>query len=236
MAALDRVDAGSRAVVFGWPFADPALLAEVNDYVAAEAAESAGRLLGLAVVNPADPGARRELERCRDLGLRGLGEINADAQGFELEWEDGLRTCLATCSEMGWPALLHCSEPVGHSYPGKGAATPDRLWRLLQPLQEELPSLRLCLAHLGGGLPLYADMPEVEAVCRRLWFDTSALPHLYRAGALAAAAERVGRDRLCLGTDYPLLPPERYLPYLQAIAPGGEDLWLDEATKAWALG
>lgn len=230
VSALDDVG-GQRAVVFGWPFTDPGLLREVNDYVAAEIAAHPQRLVGFAVVNPAQPGAAAELERCREVGLCGLGEVNADAQGFDLEWAGGLRRCLLQCRDLGWPALVHASEPVGHEYPGKGSATPDRLWRLVAPLLEEAEGLRLCLAHLGGGLPFYAWMPEVREVCRRLWFDTAALPFLYRGMVLDHLGDLVGRDRICFGSDFPLLTPRRYLPQL-----AGDDPWREAATAAWALG
>ncbi len=235
VAELDRAG-GGRAVVFGWPFADPGLLAEVNDHVAEEAGRAPDRLTGFAVVNPGDAGATAELERCRSLGLAGLGEINCDGQRFELEWSGALRATILSCAEMGWPVLLHASEPVGHQYPGKGLATPDRLWRLLEPMLAESGELRLCLAHLGGGLPLYAHMPEVARVCRQVWFDTAALPYLYGHRVLEEVAALVGRDRLVLGTDFPLLRSERYRPYLDPISEGAGDLWLEKATAAWAWG
>ena len=236
VAELDR-EGGGRAVVFGWPFSDTGLLAEVNDWVAEEVARHPTRLTGLAVVNPASEGATSELERCEGLGLVGLGELNADGQGFDLEWVGGLRRALMACSDLGWPALLHCSEPVGHDYAGKGTATPDRLWRLLVPLLEEARGLRLCLAHLGGGLPLYAHMPEVARLCRGLWFDTAALPYLYSERVLADVARLIGRERICFGTDFPLLRPSRYRTHLEAIpGPDGPDPWLEEATLRWVAG
>ncbi len=236
VSELDR-DGGGRAVVFGWPFSDPGLLSEVNDWVAEEVARHPRRLTGFAVVNPASERAASELERCRGMGLTGLGELNADGQGFDLEWGGGLRRVLMACSDLGWPALIHCSEPLGHDYAGKGTATPDRLWRLLGPLLEEARELRLCLAHLGGGLPLYAHMPEVAKLCRSLWFDTAALPYLYSERVLADVSRLIGRERICFGTDFPLLPPSRYRTQLEAV-PGsvGGDLWLEEATLRWVAG
>jgi predicted TIM-barrel fold metal-dependent hydrolase len=236
VAELDR-EGGGRAVVFGWPFSDSGLLAEVNDWVAGEVARYPTRLTGFAMVNPASDRAVPELERCRSMGLAGLGELNADGQGFELDWQGGLRRTLMACSDLAWPALLHCSEPVGHDYAGKGTATPDRLWRLLSPLLEEAEGLRLCLAHLGGGLPLYAHMPEVARLCRGLWFDTAALPYLYSEGVLAEVSRLIGRGRICFGTDFPLLPPSRYRTHLEAVpTPGGGDFWLEEATLRWVAG
>ncbi|MGH7697252.1 MAG: amidohydrolase family protein [Candidatus Dormibacteria bacterium] len=231
LAALELAGL-ERAVVFGWPFADPGLLAQVNDYVAAEAARAPDRLLGLAVVNPARPGWEAELERSRSLGLVGVGELNSDAQGFELAFAGGLARLLNLAAEISWPVLLHASEPVGHRYPGKGSARPERLWELLAPALEQLPQLRLCLAHLGGGLPLFAHMPEVRTLCQRLWFDTAALPFLYHQQVLPALEELLGPGRLCLGSDFPLLPPARYRHLWGGDAPGAGAI-VGEGPASW---
>ncbi len=230
--ALDEVGL-EQAVVFGWPFADPGLLREVNDYTAAEVGASGGRLIGFATVNPGQASAGAEIGRCQGLGLSGLGELNCDAQGFNLAWEGGLRSTLKRCEEMDWPVLLHASEPVGHLYPGKGTATPGRLWRLLEPMVQAAPGLRLCLAHLGGGLPLYGHMPEVRDLCQRLWFDTAAIPYLYRPGVLRAVTELLGADRICFGSDFPLLRPARYRVQLEEMSESAARQWLAPATRAW---
>ncbi|HVB52823.1 MAG TPA: amidohydrolase family protein [Candidatus Acidoferrales bacterium] len=222
-----------RAVIFGWPFADPGLLSEVNNYVAREAAASGGRLLGLAMINPARPGWEVELARCQSLGLQGVGELNADAQGFALRFEKGLKDALLTLVEMDWPLMLHASEPVGHQYPGKGTASPGRFWELLAPALECSPGLRVCLAHLGGGLPFYAHMPEVLALCRQLWFDTAALPYLYQPGTVSAVDQLLGTGRLCFGSDFPLLLPTRYRAHLARLPAAVSDSLHRGAPQSW---
>jgi predicted TIM-barrel fold metal-dependent hydrolase len=232
VAALDQAGL-DRAVVLGWPFADPGLLAEVNDYVADQARTSEGRLLGLALVNPSCPGWEVELRRCHELGLRGVGELNADAQGFELRFEGPLRDLLLSLVDMNWPLLFHASEPVGHQYPGKGTAIPARMWQLLAPALESAPGLRICLGHLGGGLPFYAHMPEVAALCRQLWFDTAALPYLYQPGVLGAVDQLLGTGRLCFGSDFPLLPPARYKDYMPELSDQARESLGRDAPATW---
>jgi uncharacterized protein len=213
---LGAMDAAGvdRAVCFTWPFADPLLCAEGNDWLAAVVGRHADRLIGFGCVNPADPAAPQEARRCARLGLRGLGELNSDAQGWALE-DDVLLSPLAdVCVETGLLWNLHCSEPVGHDYPGKGTATPDRIARLA----ERHGDLRIVAAHLGGGLPLYAHMPEVRDACRRnLWFDSAAQPFLYDAGIYATLASLVGSDRLLLGSDFPLLTVSRYCSAIESV-------------------
>jgi uncharacterized protein len=219
VASMDEAGV-DRAVCFTWPFADPALCAEGNDYLATAVGRFADRLVGFGCLQPADPGAPREVRRCAELGLRGLGELNADAQGWSLEDEAALTPLVAACVEADFPWTLHCSEPVGHVYPGKGTATPDRV----AALAERHGDLRIIAAHLGGGLPFYAHMPEIRALCRaNLWFDTAAVPFLYDASAYRTVIDLVGADRLLFGSDHPLLRAPRYLAQFDALGLADDD-------------
>jgi uncharacterized protein len=225
VAAMDA-EGVDRAVCFTWPFADPALCAEANDYVAAAVARFPTRLVGFGCVQPRDSGAAAEVLRCAELGLTGLGEMNADAQGWSLEDVVTLRPVVAACIAVDFAWTLHCSEPVGHVYAGKGTATPDRVARFAQ----HYDNLRIVAAHLGGGLPFYAHMPEVRALCRaNLWFDTAAAPFLYDSGAYRTVVDLVGADRLLFGSDHPLLRASRYLGAL-------DSLQLSDVDRAAVLG
>ena len=204
-----------RAVVFTWPFADPRLCEEANDFVAQLQRRHPDRVDGCGIVQPASPDAAAELERCARLGLAGIGELNADAQGFDLEG-DGILLLAARSASLDLPWTLHCSDPVGHAYPGKGTVTPARLARFAG----RVTGLRLVAAHLGGGLPFHAHMPEIRDLCRTLWFDTAAIPFLYGPSAIRDLIALVGADRLLLGTDFPLLGMRRYR---QALDQAGVD-------------
>lgn len=211
-------------VCFSWPFADPGLCAEANDYVAGACRRFPDRLVGFGVIQPADPGAAREVQRCAHLGLRGIGELNADAQGWAL-LGDGVDAAVAESIASDMPWTLHCSEPVGHDYPGKGAVTPDRVMQFAQRHGD----LRLICAHLGGGLPLYAHIREVRDVCERLYFDTAAQPFVYEASVYRALLDAVGVERILLGSDHPLLDVPRYLRAL-------DDAGLDDTERAAIAG
>lgn len=205
IAAMDEHEV-DRAVCFTWPFADPLLCAEANDYVAAAVRRFPGRLTGFGVVQPADPHAAREVARCASLGLAGIGEMNADAQGWTL-LDGSVAAAVDASVAAGMPWTLHCSEPVGRQYPGKGSATPDRILAFAQRHLE----LTLICAHLGGGLPLFSHIPEVRSACERLHFDTAAQPFVYDASVYRALVNGVGAERILLGSDHPLLDVPRYL-------------------------
>ncbi len=116
---------------------------------------------------------------------------------------DAVAACL---SERGLPLLVHSNEPVGHSYAGKGGFTPEGCLSLAAAY----PDLTVVCAHMGGGLFLYELMPEVRRTLSRVYYDTSAVPYLYRPDVYAVAVSCAGADKLLFGSDYPLLPAGRY--------------------------
>lgn len=197
----------AQAVVCGWPWADPGLCREHNDYLAEAANASAGRLAWLATVAPAAPGAAAECVRALDLGASGIGELNADAQGFDVADPAAFADLAATLVAAGRPLMLHASEPVGHRYPGKGTATPDRLLELLAAHQ----NLAVVLAHWGGGLPFYELMPEVAALTTNLVYDTAASSYLYRPQVFRVVLDIVGPQRVLWASDHPVLDMGRFL-------------------------
>jgi predicted TIM-barrel fold metal-dependent hydrolase len=232
LASMDATGI-DRSLCFGWPFADAAHCAEVNDHLMGVQRAHADRLTCFATVSPSRPGAVDEVRRCADRGLRGAGELNADAQGFDLEGA-AIDAVARACVDLGVPLVLHCSEPVGHDYPGKGTATPERVAGFAM----RHPDLSLVCAHLGGGLPFYAHMPEVAVLCRRLWFDTAAAPFLYAPTAYRAVADLCGADRLLFGSDLPLLPARRYIDaFAQAELTAAERVLVmgDNAVRLLAL-
>jgi len=141
------------------------------------------------------------------LGACGIGELNADAQGFC--WSDARigEETMGAAVQLNMPVLIHCSEPVGHSYPGKGTATPDKLLPFIAANSE----LRIVAAHWGGGLPFYELMPEVAQACRNVFYDSAASRYLYQWNVFSAVERIVGCKRILFGTDYPLLKQSNFL-------------------------
>ncbi len=208
-AMIASMDAAGIAmsVVCGWPWGDPGLCRIHNDYLASVHARFPDRLAWLAIVNPLDPECASEIARCVDLGACGIGELNADAQGFT--WSDPapLGRMVEACGALELPLLIHCSEPVGHAYPGKGTATPDRILRFL----EAWPEIQVVAAHWGGGLPFYEMMPEVARLTANVVYDSAASTYLYTKDIFPVVERLAGSGRIVLGSDYPLLNQKRFL-------------------------
>ncbi len=198
----------ARSVVCGFPWRDLGRCRAHNDDLAAAAMASGGRLAWLATVPPAaGPAAAAEADRAFALGAAGVGELNGDAQGFDLCRRGDLADLAECCVAAGRPVLVHASESVGHGYPGKGTATPEKLLAFVAAF----PALRVVFAHWGGGLPFYELMPEVRLACVNVAYDTGASTYLYRPAVFRTVVDLVGADRVLWGSDYPVLRQDRFL-------------------------
>jgi uncharacterized protein len=207
LASMDAAGIG-QSVVCGFPWHDPGICREHNDYLAEACAGSGGRLVWLGTVSPTNvQHAAVEAERCFARGAVGIGELNADAQRFDLSSTTHLTLVVDVCVAHDRPLLLHATEPVGHHYPGKGTATPDRILTFL----ENFPLLRVVAAHWGGGLPFYELMPEVARAASRVVYDSAASTYLYRFEVFRTVLDLVGPNRVMFASDYPILRQDRFL-------------------------
>ncbi|MCX7622446.1 MAG: amidohydrolase, partial [Thermomicrobium sp.] len=201
-------DAGiDVSIAAGFPWSDPGLCAYHNDYLAEAARRSGGRIAWLGIVVPHDRHAAAEALRCFRLGARGIGELNADAQGFSWEDPEALAALVEACVAERRPIMAHVSEPLGHSYPGKGTAWPQRFVRFVQ----RFPDLTVVAAHWGGGLPFYELMPEVAEFVANVHYDSAASTYLYRFEVFRSVADLVGIERVLFASDYPVLKQKRFL-------------------------
>ena len=203
--AMDR-DGVDLSVVMGMGWTSQEISGEVNDFLIQARQEHPTRLAGFCSVNPAwGDQAAREIRRCVEAGMRGVGELHANTQGFDITSKTEMKPVMRAAYELGVPVVIHASEPVGHSYPGKGTTTPDKLYRFIL----NFPENDIICAHWGGGLPFYGLMPEVNKALRNVYFDTAVSPLLYQKQVFATIASLVGPEKILLGSDYPLVSHRR---------------------------
>ena len=212
IAVMDE-DSVDVAVAMGIGWSDYDTAREANDYIIEATRRWRGRIAGFAGVNPAwGYRAVREAERCADAGLRGIGELHPDTQGFNLADKQTMSALMSVAQERRLIVTTHSSEPVGHLYTGKGSVTPQVLMRFIT----NFPDAIIVCAHWGGGLPFYALMPEVAAALRNVYFDSAASPFLYTPQVYSAVASLIGADKTLFGSDYALLRPRRLLTEIAA--------------------
>lgn len=221
VAAMD--DQGvDISVVFGFPWKKLDTARRHNDYIAEAVARYPDRLKGFCCLDPCPPEAAAEVERCLDNGLCGVGELAFYRSGIECVIVDSMTPVMALCRERGVPVLIHTNEPVGHQYPGKTENTLLQIYDLVKRFQENT----IVLAHWGGGIFFYSVLKkEVRDVLRNVYYDTAASPFLYDPSIYRMAIDKVGAEKILLGTDYPLIKPERY--FLEMEAAGLQQSELD---------
>jgi aminocarboxymuconate-semialdehyde decarboxylase len=207
-----------------------ALAAAQNDFLARLVASAPDRLLALGCVPLQDPElAVAELGRCiHDLGFAGV-EIGTRVGELELS-DPRFVPFFRAAADLGAVVFLHPVDRTldprlarlriafGLGMPAETATAAAGL--LVSSLLEEVPGLRLCLAHGGGTLP--SALPRLAmgqqlaggvtspdelatARARRLWCDSLT----YDVAGLLLAADRFGAGHVVLGTDYPFDARER---------------------------
>lgn len=201
----------------------------MNDHLARVADAAPERFSWMASGAMQDPaGAARELERCMANGA--VGAMTATELRGENLGECDLDEFWSACVGLGAPVFLHPAQPVAPPRAGRFALNQVCAYTydttlsvgslILNGVLDRFPGLHLILSHGGGSVPwligrfdrLYASAPQrvtgtvaaepPSAYLPRLFYDTI----LHDPAALNYLAEKVGHDRLLLGTDLPFPP------------------------------
>jgi predicted TIM-barrel fold metal-dependent hydrolase len=182
----------------GYSLADPASLRRGNAHLAELIRGHPDRLVGLAVVNPAQPGAADDLRRAVDAGLRGAKMVPSGWYPYD----DAVQPVFAVAAELKLPLLFH-----------SGIFIDGRSGRFCRPSFFEAlrdhPGARVTLAHLGwpwtdeaiavGLIDRIHGVPDARSVFR---FDLSfGAPPPYRLEVLRKAIEVLGPGLLQFGSD-----------------------------------
>jgi uncharacterized protein len=186
--------------------------AAANDSLARFAGAAPHRLVAFATVDPREPGAADEIQRCLDVHrMRGI-KLHPWLQGFSAH-EPGLDPICEVAAAAGVPVLFHDGTPP--------FSTPLQLAQLAR----RHPETTIVLGH-GGLQDLWRE--AIAAV------QTTTNVHLCMCGtppyAMRAIVERCPLDRLLFGTDAGLRPEplHRYavlrIRQLEALGLGAEEL------------
>ncbi len=206
IAAMDQ-DGVDTSVVFGFPWRNPHTSRLHNDYILSAVSRYPNRLKGFCCVDVMDDGAYREVERCLEAGMSGVGELAFYRSGIEERMIQRLQPLMALCLEKDLPVMIHTNEPVGHSYPGKTSNTLAQIYQL----PKRFPHNKIVLAHWGGGIFFYLLLKkEVRETLANVYFDTAASPFLYSPLIYRTAMALAGREKFLFGSDFPLLKAGRY--------------------------
>ena len=203
----------NRAVIFGFGFNDLGLCAMTNDYVIEAARAYPDKITGFISIPPNVKGMEKEISRCHDAGLKGIGEIFPESQSFSIDDKNETKKLAGICLERSLPLIIHTNEPVGHDYTGKSNISLRQIDAFIGNSQ----NLKVVLAHWGGGLIFYEAMPEIREKYKDVYYDTAASPYLYDETIYKTALSLGIEDKIIFGSDYPLLSPLRYIQELEKI-------------------
>ena len=197
LATLDAAGV-ERAVLLGWYWENPDTCAWQNRFYAACVRAHPDRLSAFATLHPAAGRAATlaELQRARDEGLIGIGELSPHSQAYAID-DPAFQAVLSRAGELGMPVNLHVTDPETRPFPGR-IETPSADFL---KLAETHPRTTFILAHWGGMLPLresrFLTLPNVH-------YDTAASPLMYDADVWSRAVTALGGDRVLFGSDFPL--------------------------------
>jgi len=223
-----------RSILLGWYWQRQETCSWHNRYYASCVRAHPDRLSAFATVQAAaGPQAIAEMERCRDEGFIGLGEL-CPWQTAHSPLDPHWLAVFEHAVRLGWPVNLHVTDPVSHAFPGRVDTPLESIIRLA----ETLPNLPLILAHWGGGLPFHEWHPRARRALRHAYYDTAATPLLYDPAIYAAARAAIGGERVLFGSDYPLLvfPATQTEPNLAQVLNHACQPGLDADTRAAMLG
>jgi predicted TIM-barrel fold metal-dependent hydrolase len=214
VATMDRALIDGSVVV-GFPFREQRDIDDLNEHLLEARSRNAGKVGVVAAINPALPGWGICAQRALDGGARGFGELRPHNQGWDPLGKEA-RAFYGLARDAGAVLLWHCSERVGHDYPGKqGGIFAEELVAVAQAC----PGLRMVAAHLGAGLPFFLQMPEIREALSDVSFDTAAVSLLYDDESVARLVSLAGPQRVLFASDYPLLSPRRQLERVLAVLP-----------------
>jgi len=149
LAAMEKAD---RAIVFG--INSIALQMHTpNDQIAEYTKVHSAKMIGFMSIDPNDPGALEELERCvEDLGLRGI-KMSPAFQCFHPQCENARRVH-RRAEQLGLPILTHAAMQSISETPMEWANP-----ILYDAVAREFPNLKIVLAHIG--IPWFWDALEI---------------------------------------------------------------------------
>ena len=188
-----------------------------NDHIADVVARHPDVFLGFGVVDPAQGKlAQREIRRCKDLGLAGIGELHPARQHFYPNDRE-IYPLWETAAEVGLPVLFH----GGYAAAGSGApggmgvklkyANPIHL----DDVAADFPELTIICAHPSW--PWESEALAVALHKPNVYIDLSGWAPKYMSAEMRSYVNSRVQDKSLFGSDWPVLDVDRWLTEFDAL-------------------
>jgi len=167
-----------------------------------------------------------EIDRCIDLGLRGV-KIHPDIQQVDIDDPRMIKLC-EILVDRKLPLFLH----MGDNRPQYRYSEPKKLAKVL----DMFPTLEVVAAHLGG----YKAWHEAEEYLwgrEHVWYDCSSALWAMDEHEAERIIRGCGVDRVMFGTDYPVYTLRDYLDLFMKInltESEREDIFYNNAKRFFA--
>jgi aminocarboxymuconate-semialdehyde decarboxylase len=197
----------------------------LNDHIAGVVNDFPSRFIGLGTIPMQAPElAVKEIERCKKQGLKGI-EIGSNVNDLNLN-EPQFFPIYAACEQLGMSLFVHPWNMLGTKQMsrywlpwlvGMPAETSRAICSMIfGGVFEKFPKLRIAFAHGGGAFPSgigrieqgYKVRPDLTAVDNdvnpkeylgRFYIDSL----VHDAKFLRYLIDVMGKENICLGSDYP---------------------------------
>ena len=209
-----------------------------NDHIADAVRKHPDVFLGFGIVDPwQGKVALKEIRRCKELGLHGLGEFNPARQHF-LPSDTRFYPLWEEAQKLGLPMLFHSGMA------GAGAGTPGGMGvklKYCQPIHlddvaADFPELNIICAH-----PSWPWQDEALAIARHkgnVYIDLSGWAPKYFPPQLVQQVNSLIPDKALFGSDWPVIGVERWMTEFQQLDFKPEvrkKILLDNAKKLFKL-
>ncbi len=150
------------------------------------------RIIPFGSVHPDSPDALDELERIKELGLKGV-KFHPEYQNFYVD-DEKMKPVYKKISELGLITLFHAGEDIGYRPPYH--CPPERIEKALSWF-----SAPVVLAHLGG---LGSSEEVLKKLCgKELYLDMAFSYGTISKPIVSDIIEKHGTDKILFGSDCP---------------------------------
>jgi uncharacterized protein len=186
-----------------------------NDWLAGLADRFPGVLMGFGSVDPHDPKAVEEMQRCGDLGLKGL-KFHPTMQEFH-PGDERFYPLWTKAEELGLICLFHTGTcGIGAGTPGAGR-TKIRFSHpgFLDLVGADFPALKLIAAHFGW--PWFLECLAIALHKTNVLIELSGwAPKYFPPEVVREIGKRLNGQTL-FGSDYPFISLDRWLTEFEAL-------------------
>lgn len=200
---------------------NPAQQTNVNNYAAEMNKDSS--IVAFGSVHPDAPDALEELERIKELGLKGI-KLHPEYQEFFVD-DERMKPIYKKISELGLITLFHAGQDYGYNEPFR--CMPDAMERALKWFDAPVIA-----AHWGG---VGCGKEVVKHLCGKdIWFDLSFGYGRMPKSFAQEIADKHTPDRLLFGSDMPWHRPaweKRLIETLDLSTEDKEKIYYKNAMK-----